>query len=269
MTLLLEKLLNNHGVERFGICAFADCLPLLPCLAQARLPAQPQSVIVCLFACHSGCYPHRNVAHYAVVADYHQVVNGVLQTVCAELQEYFSGEQFAAFADSSPIREVHAASRAGLGVIGTHGLLINEAYGTHLCIGTIVTSMTLAPSTPEASPCLQCDRCVAACPTGALQIGKPLERSLCRSHITQKKGALTPWEQGQIRAGGLVWGCDICADTCPMNKVKAPTIHPAFPGSADPVVTPQNLDRLLADKAYGYRGKAVLLRNLALLEDDE
>ena len=264
MDKLLGGLLPPMGVDSFGVCAFGDCLPLLPCRAASRLPEAARSVIVCLFPYYTGEFPRRNVARYAVLPDYHAVAGKILEKLVQQLRTACPGEGFAAFVDNSPLREVSAAVLAGLGVAGRHGQLIHPRYGSRALIGAVVTTMDIAPSAPAAGSCLECGRCRAACPTGALEIGGGINKGRCRSHITQKKGELTPWEREQVAAGGLVWGCDLCADACPMNRDEKTPI-PAFYDNPAPFVTGDNLEGLIAQKSYGYRGKAVLLRNIAII----
>ena len=91
----------------------------------------------------------------------------------------------------------------------------------------------------------------------------------CRSAITQKKGELTEWEQQQLISGGLVWGCDICNDVCPMNQNAAPSDLQPFYENATDTITHENLPLLRKQKAFNYRSRSVMERNLALLERDE
>lgn len=260
----ISEILAPFGVEHFGVCRFEDCLPLLPCLGARRLPEQARSVIVCLFPYRIGEWEARNVARYAVPPDYHKVAGGILQGLADSLARTSPGHLFVPFVDSSPLREVAAARLAGLGVVGRHGQLIHEVYGCQAFLGTVVTDLEISPDRPLEGGCLDCGRCLAACPTGALAPDRPLRRERCRSHITQKKGPLSPWEEAQIREGGLVWGCDLCTDACPMNTGVFTPIT-AFYENPAPLLTEANLDRLLEEKPYGYRGRAVLMRNVTLI----
>lgn len=256
--------LLERDIDQWGVCRFIDCLPLLECRAQNRIPHGACSVIVCLFPYDIDAKP-RNVARYAVVQDYHLVARETLAALIASLQAVFPDAGFAAFADSSPLREVSAAALAGLGIVGAHGQLINPKYGTKVFIGAVVTTLELPPSPPNTATCLHCGRCFSACPTGALRPGHPLEQSLCRSWISQKKGQLSAWETEQLREGGLVWGCDHCTDACPMNPSLLSPVQ-AFWQHPMPILNKQNLDEAMQDRAYAWRGRAVLLRNLAILD---
>ena len=150
-----------------------------------------------------------------------------------------------------------------------NGQLLNETYGSYCFIGEIVTTADFPAAGRKANPlCTHCGRCAAACPTGALS-HEGFEREKCRSHITQKKGELTEWEREQIRAGGFVWGCDLCTDACPVNRNARRSPVAAFQRDIAPVVGEVNLGKICECKAYGWRGEAVLRRNLRILRGEE
>ena len=118
---------------------------------------------------------------------------------------------------------------------------------------------------PMESGCEACRRCLDACPAGALSPAG-VDKSRCRSHITQKKGELTDWEQQQVQKGGLAWGCDICNEVCPYNRPPKRTDIPAFCQELDGMIREEDLPRLIKERAFGYRGIKVLQRNLRIIK---
>ena len=85
---------------------------------KSRLPENPKTVIVACFPYLLGesFYENGNISKYAVVTDYHEVATARLKSAADELEKIFPDEEFAFFADNSPIPEVRAACYAGLGV---------------------------------------------------------------------------------------------------------------------------------------------------------
>lgn len=263
-----SKILSGKEAFPFGICSFEQILPCLECRAKQRIPQDAASVLVCLFPYYTGEHKERNISRYAMVTDYHMIAGEYLNRFCKALQEVFPQKQFEAFTDNSPIREVSAAFHAGLGRRGKNGLILHPKYGSYVFIGEVVTDLVLQPDQPlNPGECIGCGKCQNVCPQGALQSDGSVCLERCRSHITQKKGELTDWEIGQIQDGRLIWGCDICNDVCPMNQeAKVLTPVPEFLESAVAVLDAQIAERLLKTRAYNYRGKKTILRNIQLLE---
>ena len=255
----------------FGICTFAEVQPCLNCRAAQRLPSEAASVLCCLFPYYTGDWPQRNISRYAMVSDYHRIAGEYLERFCQALSKRFPDQSFAWFTDNSPIREVRAAFHAGLGRQGKNGLLLHPVYGSYVFIGEVVTDLALLPDRPLDPPdCIGCGKCQRICPQGALQPDGSIDLDRCRSHITQKKGELSDDEIAQIRAGGLIWGCDLCNDVCPMNRdARRLTPVPEFLSSVQPVFDEQLAQEMLKDRAFNYRGKKTILRNIALLHDGE
>ncbi|WRS27268.1 QueG-associated DUF1730 domain-containing protein [Oscillospiraceae bacterium MB08-C2-2] len=262
----IDDLLAGFGLDQWGVCSFESLPVLLNCRAKSRLPQNAATVLVFLFPYYVGEFPQRNVSRYVLADDYHHLTGQLLTQVTEGLGHIFPQEQWVWFVDNSPIPEVSAAWLAGLGVIGRNGQLINQRYGSYTFIGCVVTTLALEPGSPLQGSCLNCGKCFAACPTGALR-AEGFEKERCLSHITQKKGELTPWEQEQVAAGGFIWGCDRCQDACPHNASPLLTPLQGFRENIQPVLTEENLPRLVEQKAYNWRGESVLRRNAKLIAD--
>lgn len=260
----IQTLCAARGIPLVGVCAFAG-LPILPVGSRRRIPPGAQSCIVALFPYRVPEPPRYNLSRYAWIPDYHLVAGEMLGEVCSELQSLYPGERFVPFVDASPIGEVSAAVAAGLGVLGDNGQLITPRYGSYVFIGEILTTLSLPPDQPMGGECLHCGRCAAVCPGGCIG-PQGIDIARCRSHLSQKKGALAPEEEEALRQGGLAWGCDLCLQACPMNQGAAYTPIPAFLQDVQPVLTEENLPVLLRNRAFAWRGEAVLRRNLRLLE---
>lgn len=263
----IGAVLTRAGFAGFGLLPAHE----LPLIAGKALPKGANTAIIGLFPYYAGDFKGRNVALYAVGPDYHSVIKARLNTAAAELAATHKSARFWPFVDASPVDEVGAAAMAGLGQIGRNGMLIAPKWGQLTFIGCLLTSIkpeeigarpALNAALPQY-PCEGCGRCLVACPTKALG-ERGVDVSLCRSAISQKKGALTDWEAAQIAAGGLVWGCDRCLLSCPYNSALPPSPIDEFHTALIPVLRAEDIDAL-SERAYFWRGKDVLRRNLSLI----
>lgn len=247
----------------WGSCSFDKIKEgLIDCRAKSRIPQNAESVIVACFPYLLGedDYKGINISKYAVVTDYHDVALNRLNSAVEKLKELYPDEEFAAFADNSPIPEVRAACIAGLGVRGLNSLLITKKYGSYVFIGEIVTTLQLDAENHAVNSCIKCKKCIEACPSGAIN-ENGFNKSVCLSEITQKKGELTEKEKELMILCGCVWGCDICQDVCPMNKNAAATEINEFISSPIPCIEE---GCTLDGRAYEWRGRKVIERNLSL-----
>ena len=111
-----------------------------------------------------------------------------------------------------------AAIRAGLGVIGDHGLLITPEYGTRVVIILVATD-AFSPKHEgmySMGSCMHCGKCAKACPVGAIdQDGMTHPERCLRNYMME--GVLVPEEKRELMGMKLI-GCDICQRVCPMQQ---------------------------------------------------
>jgi epoxyqueuosine reductase len=211
------------------------------------------------------------VSNYAWSPDYHRRVRNVLARVAAALDEAAGDSVTAIACDTRPIAERAFAANAGLGWVGKHTNLISPSAGSFVFLGEIVTTLDLLPDAPLQKHCGACERCVQACPTGALRGDYTIDATRCISDLTQRTDGIPRAMRALI--GDWVWGCDACQTACP------PTRLAGFQGRAEDAAYAEaaapSLTQLLAlrsgefkrryrDTAMGWRGAAVLRRNAAV-----
>ena len=272
----LDRAFSACGAAAWGGLAWADALPHFSPQAVEKTQAlcpRPGAVLVAAFPYYAGDAPG-NLSLYARGRDYHLVLTEKLNTVCDVLRQKYPSYLFLPGADSSPLPERQLAWACGIGLRGQNGLLILPPWGSYVFLGTILTDCPLEFSTqPPANVCISCGKCAAACPGGALD-GAVFHLSRCLSDISQKKGALSPEEAALLSAQACLWGCDLCQRVCPYNARPAMTPIPDFRENLISSLSPADLEGLTnrtfrekyGDRAFAWRGPAVLRRNLALRE---
>ena len=133
-------------------------------------------------------------------------------------------------ADDNALVDREAAFRAGLGSYGKNTMLLLDGdRGSEFVLGAVVTDAPLPAHDSTASPrsaCGPCQRCLPACPTGALVAPGVLDANRCLAWLLQAEGDF-PLEH-RVALGGRLYGCDDCQDACPPNRLEVRR-HPPPP----------------------------------------
>jgi len=197
-----------------------------------------------------GDSPLGRVAQYAQYEDYHPFIKSRLRALADVLRLRTDGaHRFRLCVDSAPLAEKALAVRAGLGFIGRNHLLIHPRLGPQILLGEIVTTAALRPDEPVGGSCGQCNRCLQACPTGALRPDGFLDARRCTSYLTQY-GAPEEWNDGIMEywsnggtpphhstvppfqypnpLRGWLFGCDECLLACPYQRNAPPCANSRF-----------------------------------------
>lgn len=266
--------LPNDAIQH--ITSSEDC-PFTPGTLAERLQGgtqltNPQTAIVCLFPYYlpEPQETQPNLARYAWTKDYHLVVPHYLDRLGQHLQK-FTPCHYEIHCDTSPLTDRYIAYLAGLGFFGKNHSLIHPTWGSYTNIGTLLVTTKLPADKPLDLSCGNCQSCIKACPGQAL-CNPELDYAHCKSYITQKKGVLADDEIAILRKTPLIWGCDVCQEICPYNKHVPTTPIPEFQDSLSQLTT-NDLEGLTnrtfkekyADRAFTWRGKSVLLRNLDII----
>lgn len=286
----LRDWFSSEGIPAVTVIPFSRCRLILPQkLHSCGLTAETaQSVLLFAVPYYTPSPSHRNLSVYAAARDYHLYFRDCFSRLCSFLQTVYPQAVFAGFADNSPIDERHAAAVGGLGILGDNGLLIHEEYGSYVYIGEIISDLppdafyeegTYDLTRFDCSPdgCSHCGACQDACPMRH----NPFSVTECLSEVTQTKRleslcsttARTVHDYEQyIRYFGSAWGCDRCQTVCPHNRTPKETPIPFFREELRPSLSTAELaemsDEQFHDRAYAWRKRACIMRNLSLLEQD-
>jgi len=109
------------------------------------------------------------------------------------------------------------AAQAGIGWHGKNTMLVDERLGTWFFLAEILTTLELLPDKPVPDRCGTCERCIKACPTGAITAPHRLDARRCISYLTIELKGSIPTELRSL-VGDRIFGCDDCLDACPWNR---------------------------------------------------
>ncbi|MBV9617697.1 MAG: tRNA epoxyqueuosine(34) reductase QueG [Verrucomicrobia bacterium] len=165
------------------------------------------------------------IASYALGDDYHDVIKAKLDKVDNFLRE--SGGTQKCYVDTGPILERDHAAEAGIGWHGKSTMLINEKLGTWFFLAEILTTLDLPPDAAVRDRCGTCERCIKACPTGAITAPHKLDSRRCISYLTIELKSSIPLELRSLM-GDRIFGCDDCLDACPWNRFAKVSRESAF-----------------------------------------
>ncbi|MGE1198011.1 tRNA epoxyqueuosine(34) reductase QueG [Priestia megaterium] len=200
--------------------------------------------------------------------DYHTVLRDRLQKLETFIKEKVPAAILQSMVDTGELSDRAVAERAGIGWSGKNCAIITPEFGSYVYLGEMVTDIPFPPDKPIEDGCGTCNKCVDACPTGALVTGGQLNSQRCIAFLTQTKGFLA--EEFRSKLGNRLYGCDTCQTVCPENKGKDFHFHPEM--EPDPELAKPKLKPLLTmsnrefKEKFGHvsgswRGKKPIQRN--------
>ena len=149
------------------------------------------------------------------------------------------GHRACVVADQNHLVDRAVAERAGLGWFGKNANLLLPGRGSWYVLGTVLTDAGLADA-PRPGPvddgCGTCDRCVPACPTGAIVAPGVVDARRCLSWSLQVRGSF-PRDQ-RVALGDRIYGCDECQEVCPPNRLEVRRAAPGGRGEPVPLGDP-------------------------------
>jgi len=158
------------------------------------------------------------IANYALWEDYHPFMKKRLRALARFMSDLVDASNctFKICVDSAPLTERALAQRAGLGFIGKNHMLINPLLGLQIFLGEIITDIELDHDSPMTNHCPDCNKCIRACPTGALNSAGTFDANKCISYLTIEHKGQIPDELVH-KIGSRLFGCDECVLACPYD----------------------------------------------------
>jgi len=263
--------LKKYNIELVFSLNLEECEIKRPYLLERSGISKGSVIIFAVPYLSKAAFEKRNISAYAVSRDYHIFFDQLFKEIIPILKEKYPNNSFAGFTDHSPINEIVAAAKTGIGVIGKNHLLITEKHSSFVFLGEIITDAILPSSPHKVEGCEGCQKCIDACPVKT-------DISKCISAVTQKKADLDEIEVDLVKTHGCAWGCDICQLACPHTQ-KALNNNTLF-SSVDffntkltPILTSEGVEQMsdeeFKERAYSWRGKQAIIRNLKILEGKE
>ena len=166
------------------------------------------------------------ISRYAWGDDYHAIAKARLEAVLAFIKKLEPSARGLCCADTGPIMEKVWGARSAIGWMGKNTTLISRSHGSWFFIGVILLNIELEFDSEERNFCGQCNRCIQACPAGAIIAPYVLDARFCISYLTQLRGPIP--RPLRPLMGNRIFGCDECQDVCPWNRFAVKTSEPGF-----------------------------------------
>jgi epoxyqueuosine reductase len=164
--------------------------------------------------------PPYRIARFALGKDYHEILKEKMQDMVNTLQTITGPFTYSLFTDSAPLLEKAWAVKSGTGWIGKNTLFQVPGKGSWFLLAEILTDLEIETDPPYSGQhCGNCNRCLQACPTGALVAPYVLDARKCLSYLNNehKEDFSDP-----VDLHGRLFGCDICQEVCPFNHFAPP-----------------------------------------------
>ncbi|MGG0718357.1 tRNA epoxyqueuosine(34) reductase QueG [Robertmurraya massiliosenegalensis] len=200
--------------------------------------------------------------------DYHIILKDRLKKLEDFIKEKVPEAKCKSMVDTGELVDRAVAERAGIGWSGKNCAIITPEFGSYVYLGEMITNLPFAPDEPMEDRCGECNKCIEACPTGALVQGGQINAQRCIAFLTQTKDFIP--EEFRDKIGNRLYGCDSCQTACPENKGKNYYFHEEM--TADPKVVKPLLKPILhlSNRSFktsfgqlsgSWRGKKPIQRN--------
>lgn len=200
--------------------------------------------------------------------DYHHILRDRLKMLEEFILMKVPEARCSSMVDTGELSDRAVAERAGIGWSGKNCAIITPEFGSYVYLGEMITSLPFSPDQPMEDRCGDCNKCIEACPTGALVQGGQINAQRCIAFLTQTKDFVP--DEFREKIGNRLYGCDSCQTACPENKGKNFYFHDEMepnPEQVKPLLQPiLHLSNRQFKESFGmlsgsWRGKKPIQRN--------
>ncbi len=164
-----------------------------------------------------------SIARYGWGQDYHKVISKKLKNIGKFLDKERPKSKWKVCVDTSALLDKAWAEEAGIGWIGKNSNIINSEIGSWMFLGHLLSTEILEADEPSKPNCAECEKCIEACPTHAIEEPFIVNSNKCLAyHTLENRDKDLPINISN-KMGNWIAGCDICQDVCPWNKKDIPT----------------------------------------------
>lgn len=158
-------------------------------------------------------------------------------------REYKETKRFEASLDALGVRHISdrgfgvtalrwAAAKSGIGIIRKNDFLYTERGSWNFLEAFIIDRELEMKEAPSIKKCPEkCNRCMEACPTGALKSPFNTNGTACVAFLKAFE-TCSPRNKYCDKCGAWIYGCDACQDACPFNQ-EAWSYDHIYPGLED------------------------------------
>ena len=217
------------------------------------------------------------IAKYAYGQDYHLVIRQKLNQLLEFINHEIGEVSGRGFVDSAPVLDKAWAKKSGLGWVGKNGNLINKKSGSFFFIAELILDLELPSDGPVTDHCGTCTACIDECPTEAIVEPMVVDGSKCISYYTIELKESIP-ESVSGKFDDWMFGCDICQDVCPWNRLSKPHNEPLFNPHPDLLsmtqkdwdhINQESFSKLFSKSAVKRTKLKGLQRNIAFLKKEQ
>tara|TARA_Y100001968_G_scaffold184397_1_gene168935 strand:- start:623 stop:1570 length:948 start_codon:yes stop_codon:yes gene_type:complete len=163
-----------------------------------------------------------SIARYGWGKDYHKVIEKKLKKIAQFIDQERPNSKCKICVDTSAFLDKAWAEEAGIGWIGKHSNIINTKLGSWMFLGHLLSTEPLEADEASKPICGECEKCIDACPTQAIEEPFVVNSNKCLAYHTLENRDKELPKNIVNKMGNWIAGCDICQDVCPWNQKEIP-----------------------------------------------